>query len=69
MDNDEFKMVNSPVDTRVVEIQMLNKNGSPYGVARVWPKGGKFGWAHPDGTEGLAENFEKAVEAINAKGT
>jgi len=67
MDDDDFKMVNEPVDSHVIEIPMFKSDGTTNGVARAWPKGGKFGWAHPDGREGIAENFELAVAAINAE--
>ena len=65
--DDEFKVVTEPVDSRVTEIQLFKNDGSANGVARIWPKDGHFRWAHPNGTEGAADSFEKAVDLINSE--
>jgi hypothetical protein len=65
--DDEFRVVEDKIDSHVTEIQLFKKDGSSHGVARIWPRGEKFQWAHPNGAEGEAENFEKAMVAINAE--
>jgi hypothetical protein len=64
--DDEFRVVDDKIDSHVTEIQLFKQDGSPFGVARVWPRGDRFQWAHPNGAEGEAESFEKAMAAINA---
>jgi hypothetical protein len=63
--DDEFRVVDDKIDSHVTEIQLFKKDGSPSGVARIWPRGERFQWAHPNGAEGEAESFEKAMAAIN----
>jgi len=65
--DDEFRVVDDKIDSRVTKIQLFKADGSPYGVARIWPRGKRFQWAHPNGAEGDAENFEKAMAAVNAE--
>ncbi len=61
----EFDVVTEKIDSRVTEIQLYTKGGAPNGVARVWPRDGKFRWAHPNGTEGEAATFPLAVASIH----
>jgi hypothetical protein len=36
------------------------------GTGRIWESAaGKFGWAHPDGSQGEAESFDDAVRALD----
>jgi len=36
------------------------------GTGRIWESAaGKFGWVHPDGSEGQAESFDDAVRALD----
>jgi hypothetical protein len=64
--DDEFRVVDDKIDSHITEIQLFKKDGSPHGVARIWPRGERFQWAHPNGAEGETEDFEKAMAAINA---
>lgn len=37
------------------------------GIGRVWEsREGKWSWAHPDGSEGIAASFEAAVAELEA---
>lgn len=65
--DDEFRVVDEKIDSHVIEIQLFKPDGSPHGVARIWPRGERFQWAHPNGAEGEAESFAKAMAAINAE--
>ncbi len=51
----------------IIEIQLTDNNGNPAGIGRIWEiKLGKFGWAHPDGSQGSEDSFRDAEDELNA---
>lgn len=53
--------------TKSENIKLYRGDGCSIGEGRIFTAGsGKFGWVHPDGSEGTEDSWQAAVNALEA---